>query len=282
MRKILLIGGYGFLGSNVYNALSNEYSVEVMSRFKHGGTNIQGKDWIEGDITSKADMERVMGRGYDYVFDFVGLINEKEQKHYDVNVKGMQNIIDAINATGTDPRVVYVSAINAENGTTAYFIAKHEAEKILNRYSKHTIIRPSILYGKYDFLTMQFYELLKRRIPVFPKSGLMYPVYVGDAVKVIKEEMHKDGAFNICSDEKLRFGDMFNMFGKKFGKKKIRQAPIKIFKMLAPILERAGAITSEQIKMLEYDFYRDDSVLKNVVGNPMHYSEFVGSLELRS
>ncbi|EQD48468.1 NADH-dependent oxidoreductase, partial [mine drainage metagenome] len=97
MEKILLIGGYGFLGSNVYTALSNEYSVEVMSRFKHGGTNIQGKDWIEGNITSKADMEIVMGRGYDYVFDFVGLINEKEQKHYDVSVTGMQNIIDAIN-----------------------------------------------------------------------------------------------------------------------------------------------------------------------------------------
>jgi nucleoside-diphosphate-sugar epimerase len=281
MEKVLLIGGYGFFGSNVYASLSEEYSIEVMSRFKHDGTNVQGKDWIEGDITSKSDVERVIGRGYDYIFDFVGLINEKEQKHFDVNIKGMQNIIDAISSTGTNPRVVYISAINAENGTTAYFKTKHDAEKILSSYNKHTIIRPSIIYGKYDFLTLQFYDLIKKTIPVFPKSGIMYPVYVGDIVKVVREKMHQDGAFNVCSEEKLMFVDMFNIFRKKFGKKSVKKAPLKIFKLLAPVLERTGTITSEQIDMLGYDFYRKDSVLKSVVSSPMRYSEFVESLEPR-
>ncbi|MCL4404656.1 MAG: NAD-dependent epimerase/dehydratase family protein [Candidatus Marsarchaeota archaeon] len=280
MEKVLLIGGSGFFGSEVYSKLSQNYSVEVMSRFKHADSSVDGKAWIEGDITSKADVERVMDRGYDVVFDFVGLITQKEQKHRAVNVGGIKNIIDTAVSLGTEPRVIYISAINAENGTTEYFKTKHEAENLLSGYKKHTVIRPSILYGKDDFLTKQFFSLLNRNIPVFPRSGIICPVSVKDMVTVVESLMHLDGSFNVCSEEKIRFGDMFNIFRERFGRKGVPQAPMALFKVLSPVLEHAGIVSSEQIKMLEYDFYRGDSVLKKYVKDPVTYKEFVGTLVL--
>ncbi|MEM0154716.1 MAG: NAD-dependent epimerase/dehydratase family protein [Methanothrix sp.] len=279
MRKVLLIGGYGFFGSHMYSALSSEYSVEVMSRFKHDNSIVQGKDWIEGDITSKTDVERVLGRGYDYVFDFVGLINEKAQKHSEVNITGTQNLIDAASSSGTDPKIIYISAINAEKGNTEYFRTKREAEKIISAYKNNLIIRPSIIYGKYDFLTLQFYKLINQNVPLFPKSGLIYPVYVDDIVNVVKSKIDTIGVLNICGVENLRFGDMFNIFRKRFGKKPVHQAPMLLFKAMSPILARAGIIEREQIDMLGYDFYRSDNILKKVINKPMQYSEFVQLLE---
>jgi nucleoside-diphosphate-sugar epimerase len=280
MEKVLLIGGYGFFGSHMYSVLSGEYSVEVMSRFKHDNGNIPGKDWIEGDITSKVDVERALGRGYDYVFDFVGLISEKAEKHSDVNITGTQNIIDAALSTGIEPKMIYISAINAENGTTEYFRTKREAEKIISSYKNSLIIRPSIIYGKYDFLTLQFYKMISQNIPLFPKSGLIYPVHIDDITNVVKSKMNGTGAFNVCGDENLRFGDMFNIFRKRFGKKPIHQAPMLLFKTMSPILAHYGIIEKEQIDMLGYDFYRSDSILNEVIKEPMRYSEFVKGLGL--
>ncbi len=282
MEKALLIGGYGFFGSHMYSALAEKYSVEVMSRYKHDTGNVQGKDWIEGDITSRADVERTLERGYDYIFDFVGLINEKAQKHSDVNITGTRNITGAALSSGTEPKIIYISAINAENGTTEYFRTKREAEKIISAYKNSLIIRPSIIYGKYDFLTLQFYKLLNQNIPIFPKSGLIYPVYVDDIVEVVKSKMNSTGVFNVCGNENLRFGDMFNIFRKRFGKKPVRQASMLLFKAMSPILAHAGIIEKEQMDMLGYDFYRQDSILKEVVKEPTRYSEFVKGLEARN
>ena len=223
-----------------------------------------------------------MGRGYDYVFDFVGLINEKEQKHSEVNITGAQNIIDAALSAGTDTKIIYISAINAENGVTEYFRTKREAEKIISAYKNSLIIRPSIIYGKYDFLTLQFYGLINQSIPLFPRSGQIYPVYIDDIVDVVKSKMNATGSFNVCGNENLRFGDMFNIFRNRFGKKPVRQAPMLLFKAISPILAHLGIIGKEQIDMLGYNFYRSDSILNEAVKEPTQYSEFVKSLPQRN
>ncbi len=277
MEKMLLIGGYGFVGGNIYSKLKNDYQIEIMSRFKHENAQAEGKDWIEGDITSYADIEKAIGRGYDYVVDLAGIINEKSEKHADVNIGGTSNIIKALDIVAAGSKVIYFSAINAEDGATGYFRTKREAEKIISAYKNSIIIRPSVIYGKYDFLTRQLVKMVNSNALAMPKSGYIYPVHIDDIVKCFSGLLGKVGSFNICGTEKLRFGDMFNMFRKHFSRKPLPQLNMKIFVMLSPILGKLGAVSKEQLQTLRYDFYRPDGILTQFVKNPETYNDFVNS-----
>ena len=85
------------------------------------------------------------------------------------------------------------------------------------------------------------------------------------------------GAFDVCSNEKLSLGDMLNIIRKGMGKSRVPEAPLPLFKAISPILGSLGIITQEQLSMLNYNFYRKDTVLPKYVPNPMTYEKFISA-----
>ncbi|MGC8686489.1 MAG: NAD-dependent epimerase/dehydratase family protein, partial [Thermoplasmata archaeon] len=154
--KILVIGGSGFVGRHIIPYLAKENSVSYLSRSENPKLKNLGVQWIKGNITNENDL-KILAE-FDTIIDLVAVINEKEQRHEDVNVKGMENIIkNAGNA-----KIVYFSAMNADVGQTKYFVTKRKAENMLKKRGNYIIMRPSIIYGEDDYLTQM---LINMKVP---------------------------------------------------------------------------------------------------------------------
>jgi nucleoside-diphosphate-sugar epimerase len=203
-----------------------------------------------------------------------GLIDQKDQTHYGVNVTGTANIVKAL-SNHKETKLAYISAINSDMGGTQYFATKMAAEKNVMRHGNHAIIRPSLLYGEHDHLVTQLLSLSSGFVPAIPKSGFLHPVYMGDFSKVLQKLLGENGQFDVCSYEKLRLGDMLNIVREKQGKGRIRQLPIGLFSLASPMLNALNIISYEQLAMLKYDFFREDTVLYKYVSKPKKFSEFI-------
>lgn len=278
--KILLIGGSGFVGRNLCERLGSEHELTIMSRRAPQWLDEMGCKWAAGDIKDKDAVRDVIREGYDTVVDLVAAINQKEQKHRDLNVAGTLNIVNALSSFKST-KLVYISAINSDVGHTEYFATKKEAERNVSAHPNHLIIRPSILYGDDDYLSAQLFKVAQSPTPVFPKSNFMHPVFVRDFAAVFECLLEKTGVYDVCSNEKLRLGDMLNIVRHKIGAGSVMQLPLGIFLPFAPILSAAGVISTDQLLMLRYNYYREDTVLYKYVKMPTKFEEFVRSIDVR-
>ncbi len=262
------------MGRNLCIALGKRNKIKVLSRHKPEWADNLGISWIEGNILSFESIQKAVSAGVDTIIDLVGLIDQKEQKHHDVNVNGTANLVKAI-AGQDDIKLVYISAIGSDKGGTEYFNTKRAAEENVKQHENHVIIRPSLLYGEDDHIVAQLLSMAGGFVPAIPKSGFLNPVYVGDFSKVVEKLLEAKGEFDVCSNEKLRLGDMLNIVRGKQGKKPIPQLPIKLFYLAIPLLSALNIISKEQLTMLGYDLFRVDTVLYKCVTKPIKFSDFV-------
>ncbi len=275
---ILLVGGSGFVGKNLYASLKGRHNVSIMSR--HMPAWISRDRWVEGDITKKDSLAKADIADFDVVVDLVAVIGQKEQMHRDVNVLGTSNLIEKLKL-GRRALLVYFSAINSDAGSTEYFRTKSMAEGNVRAYGDYLIIRPSLFYGPGDYITTQLAKSAQGFIPAFPRSKPMCPVYIMDFDRMFREIIEKaprNAEYNVCSNEMLTMGDMLNLIRKSMGKGDVPQVPLGLFKALGPMLDAAGIISREQLSMLGYSFYRDDTVLYRYIKRPVRYAEFVAEM----
>ncbi len=272
--RILFIGGSGFVGRNVYDRLILRHDVYLMSRHRPDWLPEEHNNWIEGNITDLGSIKVALSKKFDVVVDFVGVMGQKEQTYQDVNVKGTSNLVEALEGRESI-KLVYISAINSERTSTEYLRTKMAAEKNIMQHRNYLIIRPSVFYGEGDYLTKQLLETARKYPPSFPKSGPMCPVYIKDFAEVFEALLAQTGVFNVCSNERLTLGAMLNIVRKRLKKPPIPEAPLLLFGAVSPILEAMGVISAEQLMMLQYGFYREDTVLYKYVKKPVKYAEFV-------
>ncbi|MDP8011743.1 MAG: NAD-dependent epimerase/dehydratase family protein [Thermoplasmata archaeon] len=263
--KIVVVGGSGFVGRNIIPHLAKEHSVSYISRSENKKLKSIGVQWIKGNITNENDL-KIIGE-FDIVIDLVAVINEKEQKHEDVNVKGMENILK----NAGNSRIVYFSAMNADNAKTKYFITKRKAEEMLIKRGNYIILRPSIIFGEDDYLTQM---LINLKMPFIPKSGKLCPVYVEDIANILMKVINKEGIFEISGPDDLTLKDMFDIIRKINGKGRSYTVPDFLVKMLSPFLP----ITKEQLTMLSLDFCKGKEIFSELNIKPSRYEETMRKL----
>ncbi|MGC8709336.1 MAG: NAD-dependent epimerase/dehydratase family protein [Thermoplasmata archaeon] len=261
LKKILVIGGSGFVGRNIIPELSKYYSVSYLSRSECKRLKDLGIQWIKGDIRNEEDLGII--KEFDIIIDLVAVINEKMERHHDVNVIGMHNIIT--NAR-RESRIVYFSAMNANIGRTRYFVTKYQAENMLMERGNYTIIRPSIIFGSDDYLTKMLLDL---KLPFIPKSGKLCPVYIGDIALLMPRLVELDGIFEISGPEELTLKDMYSIIRRIRGKGKVYGVPDILVYPFIPFLP----ITREQLYMLKMDFCHGKEIWKRFSMEPSKYSE---------
>lgn len=104
MKKCLITGGAGFIGSNLVERLINlNYEINVVDNLSTGTfSNLeQFKNKInfyKKDISDLKQLDDCLFKGVDYVFHLAGLADivpsiENPQKYFDSNVKGTLNIL---------------------------------------------------------------------------------------------------------------------------------------------------------------------------------------------
>jgi len=186
LKKILILGGSGYLGSRLSYLLANEgNNVDVVSRSKV----IKNKNWLEkinkviiGDIRESKLLDSITNKSYDCLINLVSLDNNKSNKHPEfvnsVNVMPVWNLLELFNKKNNLNQFIYFSTIHVYdrsyseisessflNPKSKYGLTHLLSENIVNHYNSTTNItclnlRLSNSYGSPYFSNIDCWNLV--------------------------------------------------------------------------------------------------------------------------
>lgn len=153
MRKVLVTGGCGFLGSWIVRQLVEDEgcAVRVLALPGESRENVRDLDleFIEGDVRSGATVERAV-EGMDTVFHVAAVYQDFAPDPwlmYDVNLRGTFHVIEAAHRAGVE-KVVYTASIVSLGrppvGQTAGEDSPYEAWEIDFPYSRSKLFSREI------------------------------------------------------------------------------------------------------------------------------------------
>ncbi|WP_322104863.1 complex I NDUFA9 subunit family protein [Paraburkholderia sp. J41] len=204
-QAIAVIGGSGFIGSHLVNALVEAgKNVRVASRRRFNARHLTMLpiDVIETDVSDPVALAAFV-EGADAVINLVGTLNGGHGRPYGpgfakLHVDLPTKIVAACESKGVH-RLVHVSALGADpNGPSMYLRSKGDGEKAVQSSPAlaSTIFRPSVIFGPEDTFLNRF-ALLQKLFPVIPLAmpdARFQPVFVGDVSKAIVNVLDLDAA----------------------------------------------------------------------------------------
>ncbi len=191
MKKVLVLGGSGFVGRHLCEQLNREgIRVTVPTRRAVHARHVQTLplvDVIETDIHDDAALATLLP-GHDAVVNLVAILHGNAKAFDRAHVELPRRLAQAMLGAGVT-RLVHVSALGASpQGPSLYQKSKAEGEAVLRASGLAlTVLRPSVVFGADD----QFLNLLARLqsvLPVLPLAGAatrFQPVWVGDVAQAI-------------------------------------------------------------------------------------------------
>ncbi|MFM1907541.1 MAG: hypothetical protein RLZZ591_1218 [Pseudomonadota bacterium] len=191
MKKILVLGGAGFVGRHLCEKLARAgCHITVPTRRATNGFAVQtlpGLTVLQADVFDDADLRGLMA-GHDAVVNLIAILHGTEAAFERTHVALPQKIAQACLATGVK-RLVHVSALGAAlNGPSMYQRSKARGEAVLQAAGLDlSVLRPSVIFGDGDrFLTL--FAQLQKIAPVVPLAGAatrFQPVWVEDVAQAI-------------------------------------------------------------------------------------------------
>lgn len=204
--KVCVIGGSGFVGTRLINRTIDSHFIgnldKAQSPFYTENTTLV-------DVRNKQDLITNL-KGFDVVVLLAAEHRDDVSPtslYYDVNVKGIQNVLEAMEINGVT-RIVFTSSVavyglNKPNPNEKHPVdpfnhygkSKWEAEKVLQHwYESHpdwniNIVRPTVIFGERN--RGNVYNLLRqiasgRFLMIGPGNNKKSMAYVGNIVAFIK------------------------------------------------------------------------------------------------
>jgi uncharacterized protein YbjT (DUF2867 family) len=204
-QTIAVIGGSGFIGSHLVNALvevGKNVRIATRRRYNARHLTLLPIDVIETDVFDPVALASFV-EGADAVINLVGTLNGGRGDPYGpgfakLHVELPTKIVAACEGKGVH-RLIHVSAIGADpRGPSMYLRSKGDGEKAVHASAAlaATIFRPSVVFGPDDTFLNRF-ALLQKLFPVIPLAmpdAKFQPVYVGDLSKAIVNVLDLDAA----------------------------------------------------------------------------------------
>jgi UDP-glucose 4-epimerase len=272
MKKAVVFGGSGFLGSYVADELiKREFDVIIADIIKP--KRLQNKQKFQKiDILNIEDIKSVL-KDASIVYNFSAIADldeakDKAIKAFEVNVLGNLNILESCKSVGGIQRFVYASSAYAlSNEGSFYGISKQSSEKLTEEYYKkyglkYTVIRYGSLYGERASSNNYIYKLLKSAIltgELHYKGGeedLREYIHAVDAAKlsvdILEDSQYENQHIILTGTERLKRIELITMINE------IMQNQLNIKK-----------ISDNNIghyKITPYSYY--PTVAKKLVANP--------------
>ncbi|MEO8653788.1 MAG: complex I NDUFA9 subunit family protein [Ramlibacter sp.] len=227
MKKVLVLGGTGFVGRHLCQALTRlQYGVTVPTRDPSRAQpmrSMPGLELVPADIHDEAALARLV-QGHDAVVNLVAILHGSAFEFERVHVALVKKIVHVCSEAGV-PRLLHVSALGAgKDAPSMYQRSKAAGEAVLQGSRlRWTVLRPSVIFGEGDqFLTL--FARLQAVLPVMPLAGadtLFQPVWVGDVVEAMVQCLQRDDTagllYEACGPERFTLRQLVQMAGRWSG-----------------------------------------------------------------
>lgn len=171
MAVIALTGGTGFVGAHLIEyALAQGHSVQALTRRPQ--TDRRGVYWVPGTLEDSTALARLVA-GADVVIHLAATLKAARRRDFfAVNVDGTCRLIDAMEKTVPNARLVHVSSLAARRPDLSdYAASKYQAEKFVESLGPDrdwTIVRPPGVYGPGDHEILKLVKAARRGILPVP------------------------------------------------------------------------------------------------------------------
>lgn len=216
MKRILILGGTGFVGRHLCEKLARlQWRATVPTRRASNAQHLQTLplvNVVSADVHDEATLARLVA-GHDAVVNLVAILHGNAAAFERTHVELPGKLARACLAAGV-PRLVHVSALGAdplqpEAAPSLYLRSKSQGEAVLQRAAGQglqlTVLRPSVIYGDGDqFLNL--FARLQRVFPVMPLAGAatrFQPIWVEDVAQAIAH----------CLQERATIGQTLELCG---------------------------------------------------------------------
>tara|TARA_B100001250_G_scaffold414597_1_gene454314 strand:- start:1220 stop:2083 length:864 start_codon:yes stop_codon:yes gene_type:complete len=240
MKKAIVIGGSGFLGSHICDHLTYQgFQVTIFDK-KKSKFKKKNQKMIIGDITNSNKLNTAI-RGQNYIYHFAGVSDIQESNSFPLkaikyNIMGTTNVLEAIKKNKYTKRLIFASSIYARSKQGGFYsTTKRTCESLIEDYSNtfnidFNILRFGSLYGiranKFNSIHNFIEQGIKENKIERDGDGMEIRNYINvvDAAKICIEVLKKKYAneyFDIVGKEKVSVKSVINLISKKLGLKKI-------------------------------------------------------------
>ena len=255
LKKVLLIGGSGFVGDWIANRLS-ERGIRVIIPTRHRdhhkkSTLVPTVFAVEADIHQPEQLAGLM-EGVDAVINLVGILHDNSsdqpygKRFAKAHVELPKKIVAAMKQKGIR-RLLHMSALKAAaDAPSGYLRSKAAGEAVVLAAADEldvTVFRPSVIFGPGDRFLTTFAKLLGI-LPIFPLAGAsarFQPVYVGDVADALVSSLKTPDAFGrtyeLCGPTTYSLRELVDYAGQLIGKHRL-------------IIELPGPMASMQASLL--------------------------------
>lgn len=291
----LVTGASGHIGNNVIRELLDmEQRVRAFVIEPDTPKSLEGLpiEYVRGDITQPESIEPLFAGtdGLDVIVlhlsSIITIFGKEDERTYNVNVKGTENILKASIAHHVR-RFLYVSSVHAipvpETDCVIREINHFDPDAVHGFYAKTkalatqavmdaakdgldaVVVHPSGVIGPYDYLnshtTRLFKRLVDKKLPAMVKGGYDF-ADVRDVAKGIISAALKGrrGEAYILSGGYYEISDIVNMAAEMTGRRKFKfTVPVWMAKIAAPFAEWNSRVTKKPPIFTSYSLFTLDS-----------------------
>ena len=248
MKKAVVVGGSGFIGSHVADCLTDSgYQVTIYDKTESQWLREQ-QEMVVGDIQDREKINKAIA-GAEAVYNFAALADlnqalKQPAETVNINILGNINVLEACHAYKVK-RFDYASTVYVHSREGGFYrCSKQASEAYVEEYQRvyglnYTILRYGSLYGSRSDNSNGLYRVVKSAV----NEGIVR--YVGD-INSMREYIHVDDAAKASVD----------ILDNKFENENIvltGQEPMKVLEMLKILAEILG-ISEDKIEFVEGNY----------------------------
>lgn len=232
MKRVLVFGGFGFLGYYLLKELLSRGYEVVVADIKDNFEFKERVHYIHCDISDQKQVDTVFqNQNYDIVYNLAGFANldfsiEAPLKTMQLNVIGNMYILEACVNANIKKFVYASSAYAMSNKGSFYGISKLASEKIIEEYHKKydldfTILRYGSVYSEREYDNNYIYNLVRKAVleNIIDHKGdgdeIREYIHAGDAAKLSVDVIESDKFNNVhvilTGPERIKRSELFNM-----------------------------------------------------------------------
>lgn len=254
MKKVLVLGGSGFVGRHVVAALARAgHSITVPTRRWSHAKHLLTWPQVtvrELDVTNPTTLQAVV-RGHDVVIHLIAVLHGDEARFERLHVE-LPVVVAQACVQARVPHLVHMSALGADaEGPSMYQRSKGRGELALAEIAKAsglrlTVLRPSVIFGSDDRF-INLFARMQKVVPLVPLAGAharFQPVWVQDVAQavglVVQRQDLQGRTYELGGPEVLTLADLVRHAGRWAGcPRPIAPLPQAVAWMQALLMELA-------------------------------------------